>query len=82
MPARYGSRQSIYTRFRRWALDGTFTRMLAGVQADADAAGDIDWLVSVDSTIVRAHQHAAGAKGGAVKRTNHKITPSVEVEVA
>jgi hypothetical protein len=55
--------------------------MLAGVQADADAAGDIDWLVSVDSTIVRAHQHAAGGKGGAGKRTNHKITPSAEVEV-
>ncbi|PTA45162.1 hypothetical protein C8054_16265 [Micromonospora sp. RP3T] len=30
VPARYGSRQSIYTRFRRWALDGTFERMLAG----------------------------------------------------
>lgn len=81
VPARYGSWQSIYTRFRRWALDGTFARMLAGVQADADAAGDIDWLVSVDSTIVRAHQHAAGAKGGGGKRTNHKITPSVEVAV-
>jgi transposase len=76
VPARYGSWQSIYTRFRRWALDGTFARMLAGALADADAAGDIDWLVSVDSTIVRAHQHAAGAKGGERKRTNHKITPS------
>ncbi|QKW17567.1 transposase [Verrucosispora sp. NA02020] len=64
--ARYGSWQSIYTRFRRWALDGTFQRMLAGVQADADAPGDIDWLVSVDSTIVRTHQHGAGAKGGLV----------------
>jgi len=60
VPARYGSWQSVYTRFRRWALDGTFARMLAGVHADAHAAGDIDWLVSVDSTIVRAHQHAAG----------------------
>ncbi len=39
VPARYGSWKSIYTRFRRWALDGTFTRMLAGVHADADAAG-------------------------------------------
>jgi hypothetical protein len=37
--------------------------MLAGADADADAAGDIDWMVSVDSTIARAHQHAAGAKG-------------------
>jgi transposase len=79
IPARYGSWQSVYTRFRRWALDGTFAAMLAGVQADADAAGDIDWLVSVDSTIVRAHQHAAGArgavKGGAKKRAKYRITP-------
>ena len=81
VPPRYGSWQSIYTRFRRWALDGTFTRMLAGVQAQAEAAGDIDWLVSVDSTIVRAHQHAAGVKGGGKKRTNHKITPSDDPEV-
>lgn len=76
-----GSWQSIHTRFRTWALDGTFVRMLAGVWANAEAAGDIDWLVSVGSTIVRAHQHAAGGKGGAEKRTNHKITPSAEVEV-
>ncbi len=80
VPGRYGSWKSIYTRFRRWALDGTFTRMLAGAQADADAAGDIDWLVSVDSTIVRAHQHAAGAaKGGDRKRT-YRITPSDDPE--
>jgi transposase len=79
LPARYGSWQSVYTRFRRWALDGTFTAMLAGVQAAADAAGDIDWLVSVDSTIVRAHQHAAGArKGGRGKRAKRTITPSAD----
>ncbi|MFI0202319.1 IS5 family transposase, partial [Streptomyces sp. NPDC016734] len=59
VPARYGPWPSLYTRFRRWALDGTFTRMLAAVQVEADAAGDIDWLVSVDSTVARAHQHAA-----------------------
>jgi transposase len=74
VPERYGSWQSLYTRFRRWALDGTFTAMLRAVQARADAAGDIDWLVAVDSTIVRAHQHAAGArKGGPGRR---RITPS------
>jgi len=38
--------------------------MLRAAQARADAVGDIDWLVSVDSTIVRAHQHAAGARKG------------------
>ena len=46
-----------------------FERMLRAAQARADAAGDIDWLVSVDSTVVRAHQHAAGArKGGSAAR--------------
>ncbi len=66
VPERYGPWQSLHTRFRRWALDGTFERMLRAAQARADAAGDIEWLVSVDSTVVRAHQHAAGArKGGA-----------------
>ena len=79
MPARYGSWKSIYTRFRRWALNGTFSQMLAAAQAQADANADIDWLVSVDSTIVRAHQHAAGAKGGTGKRTN-RITPSDDPE--
>nr|WP_232794911.1 IS5 family transposase [Kitasatospora sp. NRRL B-11411] len=61
-PERYGSWQTLYTRFRRWALDGTFSRMLRQVQAEKDAVGDIDWLVSVDSTVVRAHQHAAGGR--------------------
>lgn len=69
VPERYGSWASLHTRFRRWAADGTFGRMLQAAQARADAAGDVGWLVSVDSSIVRAHQHAAGArKGGAAAR--------------
>ncbi|WP_282690158.1 MULTISPECIES: IS5 family transposase [unclassified Streptomyces] len=64
VPERYGPWTSLHTRFRRWAADGTFDRMLQAARAKADATGDIDWLVSVDSTIVRAHQHAAGAKRG------------------
>ncbi|MEU5191620.1 IS5 family transposase [Streptomyces klenkii] len=64
VPERYGSWASLHTRFRRWAADGTFERMLQTAQAKADAAGRIDWLVSVDSSIVRAHQHAAGARKG------------------
>jgi Transposase and inactivated derivatives len=64
VPERYGPWATLHTRFRRWALDGTFERMLRAAQARADAAGDIDWLVSVDSTIVRAHQHAGGSKRG------------------
>nr|WP_234899987.1 IS5 family transposase [Streptomyces filamentosus] len=64
VPERYGPWTSLHTRFRRWAADGTFDRILRAAQAKADAAGDIDWTVSVDSTIVRAHQHAAGARKG------------------
>nr|WP_311932493.1 transposase [Microbispora sp. H11081] len=73
IPARYGSWQKIYTRFRRWALDGTFTRML---QASADARGAIDWLVAADSTIVRAHQHAAEANKGDQAPVIRPIRPS------
>jgi hypothetical protein len=41
-------------------LEGIYDRMLQAAQARADAAGDIGWLMSVDSTVVRAHQRAAG----------------------
>lgn len=64
VPERYGPWATLHTRFRRWALDGTFERMLRAARAKADAAGGTDWLVSVDSTAVRAHQHAAGARKG------------------
>ena len=61
----------------RWAADGTWERILAAVLATADAEDDIDWSVSVDSTIVRAHQHAAGAhKQGAPTETSPTITHS------
>jgi transposase len=51
VPERYGPWATLHTRFRRWAADGTFERMLRAAQVRADAAGDIDWLVSVDSTL-------------------------------
>ncbi|MFE5406786.1 IS5 family transposase [Streptomyces sp. NPDC056580] len=72
LPERYGPWKTVYTRFRRYAIDGVFARALQQIQARADAAGDIDWLVQIDSTIVRAHQHAAatGRKGGSAGRTN------------
>ncbi|MET9472849.1 MULTISPECIES: transposase [unclassified Streptomyces] len=65
LPERYGPWKTVYTRFRRYALEGAFTHALQQVQAQADAAGDIDWLIQIDSTVVRAHQHAVttGRKG-------------------
>jgi transposase len=62
VPACYGSWSAVYHLFRRWQRDGTWQRLLAALQAMADAAGRIVWDVSVDSTIARAHQHAAGAR--------------------
>ncbi|MFI5972749.1 transposase [Streptomyces sp. NPDC051452] len=74
VPVRYGPWATLHTRFRRWALDDTFERMLRAALARADATGDIDWLVSVDSTVVRAHQHAAGARIGG-SATPHSDAP-------
>lgn len=62
LPERFGPWKTVYERHRLWSADGTWERLLQQVQAAADAAGDIDWDISVDSTIVRAHQHAAGAR--------------------
>ena len=62
VPPQYGPWQTVYGLFRRWQRDGTWARVLTGLQAHADAAGLITWDVSVDSTIARAHQHTAGAR--------------------
>ncbi|MFE7314219.1 transposase [Streptomyces sp. NPDC057555] len=70
VPARYGGWQTVYGLFRRWHRDGTWKRILADLQADADAKGLIDWDASVGSNPARAHQHAAGArKRGACRRS-------------
>lgn len=62
VPACYGSWQAVYGLFRRWQRSGCWARIVAALQARADALGLIGWEVNVDSTIVRAHQHAAGAR--------------------
>ncbi|WP_328466083.1 IS5 family transposase [Actinoplanes sp. NBC_00393] len=62
VPEAYAPWQTLYGWFRRWQRDGTWARILARLQSEADAAGKITWTVSVDSTISRAHQHAAGAR--------------------
>ena len=62
LPAGFPPWQTVWWRFDRWAKDGMFDRVLAELQGFADAAGELEWVVSVDSTIARAHQHAAGAR--------------------
>lgn len=58
LPAEFGPWQTAWKRHRRFSGDGTWDRIYAEILADADAAGEIDWAISVDSTINRAHQHA------------------------
>ncbi|MGW1291792.1 IS5 family transposase [Streptomyces sp. NPDC002533] len=62
VPDRYGPWETVYSVFRRWQIDGTWARVLSGLQAKADADGVIEWEISVDSTVCRAHQHATGAR--------------------
>src|SRR5689334_20575804 len=73
VPERYGSWSAVYALFRRWQRDGTWLRLLTALQSLADAAGRIVWDVSVDSTIARAHQHAAGARKRGLCRRNHRV---------
>ncbi len=61
LPADFPSYQTVWYRFDRWAKDGTLDRVLTVLQGQAQASGDLEWVVSVDSTIARAHQSAAGA---------------------
>jgi transposase len=65
LPEQYGPWQTVYTRFWRWTRAGVWDQLFAAVQRQADAAGQLDWALHfVDGTVIRAHQHAAGAKKG------------------
>ena len=59
LPEQFGPWQTVWKRHRRFSGDGTWDRLLTRLLSDADAAGEIDWTVSIDSTINRAHQHGA-----------------------
>jgi putative transposase len=63
VPAVFGAWQTLWERHRRWSEDGTYERMFAAVRAHVavdDSA--LEALMSIDSTSIRAHQHAAGAR--------------------
>ena len=57
LPERFGDPIKIHTRFSRWAKSGVWKRMFEMLAADAD-----NEYAMIDSTIVRAHQHSAGAQ--------------------
>ncbi|EDX21127.1 transposase [Streptomyces sp. Mg1] len=78
MPERYGPWDRSYDLFRRWQRNGSWKRILEQLQVQADAQGLIIWDVSVDSTIARTHQHAAGARKMGTCSVSHPAvaTPS------
>ena len=61
LPGEFGPWQTVWKRHHRFSLDGTWDRVLVALQSQAEARGEIDWRVSVDSTIARVHQHGATA---------------------
>ena len=63
LPEEFGKWNSVFQRFRRWAKKGVWQRVFNALIDNPD----FEYLI-IDSTIVRAHQHAAGAKGGAKMR--------------
>src|SRR5271165_2757622 len=66
LPERFGEGTKIHLRFSRWAKSGVWERMFQHLAADAD-----NGYAMIDSTIVRAHQHSAGAqkKWGKTRRS-------------
>ena len=64
LPERYGPYTTIYNRFNRWAKRGIWLKVFKELAQRSPQS-----LQLIDSSIVRAHQHAAGGKGGA------RITP-------
>lgn len=59
LPEQFGPWQTGWKRHRRFSLDETWNRLLTRLHAAADATGQLDWQVRVDSTVVPVHQHAA-----------------------
>lgn len=61
LPDSYGCWKTVYNRHRRWSADGTWTHVLGELQRGCVVDQDA-WVVAIDSTVVRAHHHAAGAR--------------------
>ena len=59
VPERFGNWNTIYKNFSRWSAQGVWARVLEKVQSLTHQRGELDWVASIDSTIVRVHQHGA-----------------------
>lgn len=65
LPRRYGAWQTVSGRFYHWRRIGLLQQLFTALQQQADAEGNLNWDIHfVDGSVIRAHQHAAGAKRG------------------
>lgn len=72
LPERYGKWQTVSGRFYAWQKSGLWQQILSDLQQQADAASRINWEIHhVDGSVIRAHQHAAGAKRG---NSTHQVS--------
>ena len=62
LPARFGDFRVVHTRHMRWSKTGVWSRLFNHLSEDSD-----NEYAMIDATIVRAHQHAAGARGRSKK---------------
>lgn len=76
LPEKYGNWRGVCNRLRMRAVDGTWERVFTAPMAQADAEEGLKRAVSVDSTVVRAHRHAAGARKKELRPATRTTTPS------
>ena len=70
VPERFGNWNTIYKNFNRWSEQGVWARVLEKVQSLTHQRGELDWVASIDSTIVRVDQHGATLRrdtGGSIE---------------
>ena len=70
LPERFGNWNNVWRRFDRWSRKGVWRKVFEALQDP-----DLEWLI-LDSTIVRAHPHAAGAKKGVTAGAGKRNKPS------
>ena len=71
LPREFGPWQTVWQRHYEFSEDGTWDKVLAALQSQADGRGEIDWECSVDSTIARVHQQGATAARSQLTPTSH-----------
>src|SRR3954453_21554765 len=81
LPRRYGKWNTVYTRFKRWRRDGTWTRIFSSLLDERDDRGRLDHdLWCIDGTVVRAARCAAGARRRNRRRPRRGGGPATQLD--